>query len=104
MANPPRNFGCTVDGCDGAHHCRGLCRKHYERARRLGTTTLPSQGIPRISDMRRPGAKPTRRGLVVVPDGGTITLADWRRVNGVNGADVHHVRPEPRGGGFGDVA
>lgn len=104
MANPPRNFGCTVALCDGDHHCKGLCRKHYERRRRLGTTALPSQGIPRATDHRTPGAKP-RRGLVVVPDGGTITLADWKQRNA---ADIHVVRPMPRGsagtGGWGDVA
>jgi hypothetical protein len=25
---------CTIDGCNGMHHARGLCNKHYLRVRR----------------------------------------------------------------------
>ncbi|MGH3828489.1 MAG: hypothetical protein ACRDQX_15160, partial [Pseudonocardiaceae bacterium] len=28
--------GCTVNGCDRAHHGRGLCRAHHHRWRRTG--------------------------------------------------------------------
>jgi hypothetical protein len=27
---------CIVNGCDGKHHCRGFCRKHYKRWKRHG--------------------------------------------------------------------
>ena len=26
--------GCSVDGCDRAHHSKGLCSSHYKRARK----------------------------------------------------------------------
>ena len=26
---------CTVDGCDRPYRSRGMCRRHYEQARRL---------------------------------------------------------------------
>lgn len=25
----PLHIGCTVEGCEGKHHARGLCSKHY---------------------------------------------------------------------------
>ena len=27
---------CTVDGCEGPHRARGLCHKHYQRAKKQG--------------------------------------------------------------------
>lgn len=29
-------FGCSIDGCDGAHKGRGFCSKHYHRWERHG--------------------------------------------------------------------
>jgi len=34
-------LGCSVEGCDKAAKGKGLCPKHYERKKRLGTTKLP---------------------------------------------------------------
>ena len=31
MKNNRKHFGCYVDGCDGEHLARGLCKKHYRR-------------------------------------------------------------------------
>lgn len=31
---------CTVMLCKNVHHCKGLCRKHYERAKRHGSTEI----------------------------------------------------------------
>ena len=28
---------CSIEGCDGEHAARALCRYHYDRARRLHT-------------------------------------------------------------------
>lgn len=32
---------CSVDGCGSGVLARGLCSKHYDRQRRLGSTSLP---------------------------------------------------------------
>ena len=32
---------CMVEGCDRNSHCRGWCKLHYERWRRLGSPTAP---------------------------------------------------------------
>lgn len=31
---------CSVDGCNGKHHGRGLCSMHHMRVRRSGTTDI----------------------------------------------------------------
>lgn len=35
MGSRARFFGCAFDGCDGAHHSRGWCEKHYKQQRRI---------------------------------------------------------------------
>lgn len=38
LADPPQlgppaiRVGCAVEGCDAPHRCRGLCKRHYDRA------------------------------------------------------------------------
>lgn len=34
LKNNQRTRGCSVDGCISAHHCKGLCRQHYQQAYR----------------------------------------------------------------------
>lgn len=39
---------CSEDGCDKPHYARGLCRPHYERAKKMGDVVLlPGKGRPR---------------------------------------------------------
>ena len=37
---------CEVENCDRARHARGMCRTHYLRLRRLGSTDLPAALTP----------------------------------------------------------
>ena len=37
---------CTVEGCEGKHRGRGLCRLHYQRVWKRGSTDLPSMPSP----------------------------------------------------------
>jgi hypothetical protein len=30
----PTRRSCSVEGCEGTHHARGLCSRHYSQARR----------------------------------------------------------------------
>lgn len=36
---------CPVEGCERPQHCKGMCRLHYERWRKTGTTNPPKPGI-----------------------------------------------------------
>lgn len=104
-----RNFGCKIDGCDGAHRALGLCHAHYARLKRYGNPQANPHGvgIPRVSDLRKPGRKGARiEDAIKVHSSiaGTITLEEWRRRRAMPAADIHVVKPMPRGGGFGDVA
>lgn len=42
---------CTVDGCERLEVARQLCEMHYRRHRRLGSTDLPTKGVPVISSL-----------------------------------------------------
>lgn len=42
------NSICYGDGCDRTATRKGLCGKHYDRLRRVGTTTLPSRTTARM--------------------------------------------------------
>lgn len=62
------NPGCRFPGCHRAHHGRGLCSRHYHRARRRGL--LP------ISTTRREQARAALRSVPGTPPDLTATLAD----------------------------
>lgn len=50
---------CILDGCEGKQHCRGLCSKHYVRAKREGNVdeiALPAKP-PGWARQRRNGER-----------------------------------------------
>ena len=47
-----------MDGCDKAHHGRGLCDKHYQRARARGTLQTRAE---EIAERDRPSDDPAER-------------------------------------------
>lgn len=76
MGRAPTNRGttCTVDDCETGAYSRNMCKKHYTRLQRRGTTDLlprparrnapesdfdPTKGLRRyIEDRRRRGIPP----------------------------------------------
>lgn len=93
MAESPkaRVSGCSIVGCNEAHLAKGLCRNHYARLRKGGTTEL--RGRPPPKEIRRVN----RKGYVV------IALGDKRQFEHIllaekalgsqlpSGSQVHHV-------------
>jgi hypothetical protein len=53
---------CSVEGCTGKARCRGLCTKHYQRARRHGGDTSDRPQIT-ICTIEGCGGKVRARGL-----------------------------------------
>lgn len=51
---------CTTDGCDRPHYGRGLCRMHYQRARKAGAL----KPLPKPSPVERFMSKVDREGPV----------------------------------------
>ena len=37
---------CSGEDCEGKREAKGLCGKHYQRLKRLGSTTSPPQSLP----------------------------------------------------------
>jgi hypothetical protein len=52
---------CTIQGCNGAHSARGLCKKHYQAASWHGTLDKHPTTTPKLSK-----AAKKRRGRIVV--------------------------------------
>lgn len=76
---------CTEPGCDGKIHALGLCRKHYGRLRRTGSTADPhpdGRRSPEIADEVGASFRQidywARIGLVV-PSGGAADGSGTRR-------------------------
>lgn len=81
-----KHAGCTVDGCDGEHRALGLCRKHYAQKHRSGAP-ITRPGFP-----SKPKASPgPRTADPFVPENGTLTLEQWKRVRSQPAADIHIV-------------
>lgn len=51
---------CTIDGCDRPHYGRGLCKMHYQRARKAGNL----KPLPKPSPVERFMSKVDREGPV----------------------------------------
>lgn len=57
-------MGCLVDGCERSLSARGLCRSHYERARRIGVLdSLPRKRISNICKLPGCGKNVYGRGM-----------------------------------------
>lgn len=41
---------CSVPGCEGKHHARGWCKKHYQRWRRHGDPETTDHPRERVDD------------------------------------------------------
>lgn len=44
---------CKIEHCNNSHYARGLCKKHYQRVQRMGTTELPPKIKPILSIQRK---------------------------------------------------
>lgn len=67
---------CIADGCEGTILARGMCRKHYERFRKYGTTTLEN-----------PSAEVRLAARICVTDSGCM---EWTGT--VNAKGYGHIR------------
>src|SRR4029077_2239296 len=59
----PRITICTTEGCDGKVNARGLCRKHYQRARRHDRSTSDRPRIVRTCSVEGCGGRVWAKGL-----------------------------------------
>lgn len=93
MTRPVKHIGCTVAGCDGEHRALGLCHKHYAQKHRSGTPATLRPGFP-SKQKATPGP---RTADPFVPENGTLTLDQWKRVRSQPAADVHIVQAKAVG-------
>lgn len=61
-ANWARRDGCSVDGCEGKHHARGFCRKHYHEFMHLHNPR-PCKAVINAETGERCGGPHRAKGL-----------------------------------------
>lgn len=76
---PEPVIGCSVEGCEGRHEAKGLCKFHYQRMYQTGSLETPAC---KLSDEERFWAKVDR-----VDDSG----ACWLWLGGMNELSYGHV-------------
>jgi len=95
-------MNCSIEGCPNQRFARGLCRKHYHRARRKGElsgfTNCSVEGCPRsqvgrtLCELHYRRKRTTGKlGISIAPKGAGTIYQGYRRFN-LAGRRIHEHR------------